>query len=335
MLYSLVPLVEGPKYRGRTMRVPEGYDRQAVRNWLIFGDMALMRHADPLSGSKIVKVAEGDDELLATAARTAFDKLGAGFELKSTDSFRQLPARLLFSGRFGSFLPSKKRQQYEIRFGTELFWSQKVYVPPSTKTYVDNFSGTGGIDGRTSSDSLFSWQLVYGPDPAVSGGRVSAVDTFVGVCSASVDTDQSYGYVDLVSFNNADPNSLFFIDIAVDATAIDGYEFAHFPGHAPLSYFLSEAYTVLDEPLVTREAARYVLSRDGSSITVTKDGELFASATNTSIPANSTHRRAALGGGSDVGASTVVLDNWGYGDIIFGTAEVAGFRFFNDDGTET
>lgn len=186
------------------------------------------------------------------------------------------------------------------------------------KTYQDTFTRTAALlAGSTSSDGLFTWTVPDGTDPSTNGTAIAATTFFTALASADCDTDAIYAEVD---FSSSGGTPAIWIDLSSNGTypgaGSHGYEFATFGGNAYIYAIASGAFTQLATASHTLSNGTYRAERNGSTLTLYRNGVSVLSTTDSSEPTGAGNRRA--GAGCDPGLGTVTYAEFRYGDIVSG-----------------
>ncbi len=188
------------------------------------------------------------------------------------------------------------------------------------KTYQDTFTRTAAaLAGSTSSDGLFTWTVPDGVDPNTNGTAINqTANQFTGMTSADCDTDNIYAEIDFSFVGGGTP--VFWIDVSSNGTypgaGSHGYEAACFGGNAKLFAVNSGAFTQIGTVAHTIANGTYRLERNGSAITLKKDGATVLSVTDSSEPTGAGNRRAAMGGDAAGAPSGQAWAEFRYGDIV-------------------
>lgn len=199
------------------------------------------------------------------------------------------------------------------------------------KTYLEDFSSAGNLDGATSSDGLFGWgNSQIGSTGVKASGNVTFTQSDY-VTDAECDTGKLYVYAVYVSHSGGGG---WWIGLAKNSTYPGtGYLLNITSTDATLYRINSGAYNVIANASHTPSAGTYRLEYDESTgdLVGTKDGATIVTGNSTAEPDGSGFRKAMFGFD---GGTNAVFSEFGYGDVVTATLEQEGFRFYEDDGDE-
>lgn len=332
-MYYLAPLVRVTKAR-RSLRAPVGYG-ETETSWVIIGDQAILWARDAINDRRLQALAEGREEKLALATRSALSERIKDREFRSADSFVDTIAALLRApgqNPWAALRPSKRRSRYEILLGPRedrLFWVQGVAPRKNTVVYTDNFTGNGNLDGRNFSGGGSQWDVLDG-SMATSGGVLQTnnipVDTYAqAVALADADTDELFAQVTQTvwSINAGNRYMESNLGVATNDDLTAGYFM--FRVESNLDGNETGIFAVASEDLVDDNNPEFVqtgtirIERDGSTIRGYVDDEEILSGTHTGEPTGTGFRKGALQSYAGwVSTNDLAWDNFSYGDLETG-----------------
>lgn len=336
-MYYLSPLVRVTRGR-RLLWAPVGIG-ETETSWIIIGDRAILWARDPIADARLKALAEGREERLAAATRSALGERIKDREFRGTDSFVDTIASLLRApgqNPWAALRPSKRRGRYEILLGPRedrLFWSQAAPPRKNTVVYTDNFTGNGNLDGRNFSGGGSQWEVLDG-SMATSGGVLQTnnipVDTYAqAVALADADTDELFAQVTQTAWSINAGNRYMESNLGVATNDDLSAGYFMFRVESNLEGNETGIFAVFSEELVDDNNPEFVqtgtirIERDGSTVRGYVDDEEILSGTHTGEPTGTGFRKAAIQSYAGwVSTNDLAWDDFSYGDLAAGSEPV-------------
>jgi hypothetical protein len=335
--YISTSKIPGPNIGHRQLYIPLGGDATGA-SWIWLGDAAALLWVDSaLADAKLKPISDGKIETVISAARISLNNFLTDRTISSGSKFDAVVADLLQNppvGRWNPLRPSKQRQQFEIWLGPKsdrLLWRSFQALSKNSKSIVDTFDrADSNLDGSTSSDTLFVWDEIQGTIFTILSNALvldppDASDYWcVALADYSMDTDDLYCQLDLVL---TDVNgSHTFGEVGVRHTT---------GAFARNIYIFSNDSSLGSDSGTDSTTATIRIEADGSSIQGKVDGSVVLGPYTDTTHSSQVKTAVAAYAHELVGSILVSINNFAAGDLVVASIEQEGFRFRNDDGSES
>ena len=348
--YISTSKIPGPNIGHRQLYIPLGGDAPGA-SWIWLGDAAALLWVDSaLADAKLEPISDGKIETVISAARISLNNFLTDRTISSGSKFDAVVADILQNppvGRWNPLRPSKQRQQFEIWLGPKsdrLLWSKFQLAAKNSKSIVDTFPTDGNLNGATSSDTLFTWSEAQGTLFTVSSNKATLdpPDTAnywsVALADFSMDTDDLYAQADIVCTRvSGDAIAEVGVRHTTGADGQPGYNFS--VGILAADTYVRNLYIFSNEGSLGSDTTNSIsatirIEADGSSIQGKVGGSIVLGPyTDTT---HSGQVKTAIAGFLASNASNLItFDNFAAGDLVVTAIEQEGFRFRNDDGSES
>jgi hypothetical protein len=240
------------------------------------------------------------------------------------------------------------RGRYEIWLGPKsdrLLWESPKAPTKSSKSIVDTFPTDGDLDGATSSDTKFVWDEAQGTLFTVASGKatVDPADTdphfSVALADYSMDTDDLYAQADVVcTWVSGYVDAQVGVRHTTGASGQPGYNF--YAAQDGVGTYARAVYDFgtddsLGSDTTNSLSSTIRIEADGSNVTGLVNGSIVLGPYTDASPYTG-QVKTAIASYVNLNASNLVtFENFAAGDLVGVSIEQEGFRFRNDDGSES
>ncbi len=336
MPFALVPLIDTDEVNafGKTRRRFLGADAEEGANLVrIAVDQAILwLPTITLADAKATVLADSPDDTISAARRTALNTLAGDRTFKSTDRVKDIIFNLLRQAPVGKWAPLMPTRdgKYELWLGPggvgANLLASELTTPdgPHSKDIQDTFTGSGNLNGRTSSDALFTWSIIVGTpaNEVITGGHVEANGNGNGLYLASqaMDTANHYIQVELVEAFGGSTGT-HRQDLAAWFRANDpdythAYDFTIRNGANPRRFFEDVANSVeIAFDTTTSATGTLYVEMSGSTYTAKLNGSTIFNGTDTTHTGAAGQRNVLVNAYREGTPDAVFWDNFRAADL--------------------
>ena len=329
MPYYLTQYIEGPQRGKLTPHIPAGSDQLSERNWIRLEPRGkvLLWAAKPVIHPLAILLADDEKTSLDAKTKDSLAGLCGDRTFASANNLKEIIIGMLNNapaGKWQSIIGNIVTQRKEIWLGPgtaeeKPFWSEKVFIGPQSKTIADNFTGTNGteLNGRTSSDTLFSWVDATNVFQINGNAAIaSGLSDGRALANLSLDTVDHYVQATLGSWTWVIDYMAAGIGCRQKDDRTEGYEF-WVNGQSVIRnlWDIASAVDLCSDTTNTSSGILY-LSASGSTITAKVAGTNIGGSPVTDATPSNTYKKTSIFAYSDNAVNSFKFDDFSAADLV-------------------